>query len=228
MLQFTNVSKTFSNGYLVLSAVNFSIAVGEWVLLTGPSGSGKTTIFKLLLRLLSPSSGNISIKQRNIAHLTKKEIPYLRRYIGMVSQNPLLLPHETIFENVAIPLIVAGYCSEYIKIRVTAALKKVGLLNKSHVLALDLSSGEQKRAEVARAIVTTPQILLVDEPTANVDATTAIEMLDLFKTLHRLGMTVIIATHEPNLLNGQQTKTLIIHSGKILQGDHHVVESFIS
>lgn len=228
MIQFTNVNKTFSNGYVALTALNFSISSGELVLLTGPSGSGKTTIFKLLLRLVNPSSGDIFLSRRNINDITQKELPHLRRYIGMVSQSPLLLPRETVFNNVALPLFVAGYHTQYIKTRANAALKKVGLLNKSHINALDLSSGEQKRAEVARAIVTTPQILLIDEPTANVDANTALEMLDLFKAFHQIGITIIIATHQPYLLGGEQTRTLYMRSGKIYQGDPHAVESFIS
>ena len=224
MIQFSNVSKTYANGYHALNAVNFKIEAGEMVLLTGPSGSGKTTLFNLLLRLTTPTHGYIFVNKRNITQLKRAELPLLRRYIGMVSQNPQLLLDETVYQNIALPLIVCGYKSKEIKLRVTAALEKTGLIDKSQMLALDLSSGEQKRTEIARAIVTTPKILLVDEPTANADATTAQEMLSLFEAFNQIGITIIIATHQNNLLLGRETRSLFIEKGCLQNGERHEVE----
>jgi cell division transport system ATP-binding protein len=225
MIQFTNVSKIYPNGFQALNTVTFSVKAGELVLLTGPSGSGKTTLFKLLLRLTSPSHGFIFVNKRNIAQLKKSQLPHLRRYIGVVSQNSQLIPNLSIFDNVALPLLIEGYRADYVNTRVKAALKKVGLLDKSHLQAMDMSSGEQKRTEVARAVITTPKILLVDEPTANVDATTAIEMLSLLKAFNNVGMTVLIATHQSHLLNGKETRSFIIKNGCLQSRNHHVIQT---
>lgn len=195
------------------------------VLLTGPSGVGKTTLFKLLLRIYHPTQGNIFINQINLAHLKPTQVQELRRYIGMVSQTPQLLMTETVYSNVALPLVIAGNRSTFIRIRTMAALKKVGLIDKSHLQAKETSSGEQKKIEVARAIVTTPKILLVDEPTANVDAATANEMLTLFRTLHKIGITLIIASNHHNILSGKQTDTFLLKAGKLQTGGQHAIDT---
>ncbi len=221
MIQFTNVSKTYSNGYQALNDISFKINAGEMVLLTGPSGSGKTSLLRLLLRLEIPSDGYVFVNKCNIAKLSRSKLPMLRRYIGMVFQHPQLLANETVYHNVALPLLVAGYKPKEVKLRTTAALQKVGLLEKSHLLAASLSSGEQKLTEIARAIATTPRILLVDEPTANVDALTAQEILKLFKAFNQIGITVIIATHQRNLLFTKQTSTLFLKDGCLNAGEQY-------
>ncbi len=214
MIQFVNVSMSYPNGYAALQDVSFTVHEGEMVMLLGPSGAGKTSIFNLLLRLVSPSRGRIFINQKEISRLTSKS-PDLRSDVSMVFQNPQLLPHKNIFDNVALPLRIGGYRRQVVKDRVIAALKKVDLLPKASLNAVDLSSGEKKLAEIARAIVTVPKILLVDEPTSNVDAATAIKILKLFKAFNQVGMTLLIATHQRNLLTGAKTKSLFMRSGKL-------------
>lgn len=215
MIDFINVSMIYPSGYCALRNVSFSIKESEMVMLFGPSGSGKTSIFNLLLRLVTPSQGRILINQQDISRIDIKELPQLRRYISMVFQIPQLLLNETVFNNVALPLLAGGYRQQHINSRVTAALKKTGLLPKAKLKAADLSSGEKKLAEIARAIVTVPKILLVDEPTSNVDAATAIKILKLFKAFNQVGMTLLISTHHQNLLADIPTRALFIHDGTL-------------
>lgn len=217
MIDFLNVSMTYPNGYQALRHVSFSINAGEMVMLCGPSGAGKSSIFNLLLRLVLPSQGRVSVNNTNLCDLKPAELPRLRRYISMVFQNPQLLLEKRVFDNVALPLVVAGYRTPYIHTRVNAALKKVGLLSVAALKAVDLSSGQKKLVEIARAIVTMPKILLVDEPTSNVDADTAIKILELFRAFNQVGITLLVATHQQHLLTGKQVRSLVFQDGVLQQ-----------
>ncbi len=209
MIEFINVSLSYPNGYNALRKVSFSINEGELVLLFGPSGAGKTSIFNLLLGLASPSCGKIQINRQTIQQ------QHLRQHVSMVFQTPQLLPNETIFDNVALPLVVNGYRQAVIKERTVAALKKAGLLAKASLHATDVSSGEKKLAEIARAIVTVPKILLVDEPSSNVDAATAVKILNLFKAFNQVGMTLLIATHHHDLFKNTPVKSMTLRDGQL-------------
>lgn len=209
MIEFNHISMTYPSGYTALNDVSFTIREGDMTVLLGPSGAGKSSIFNLLLCLATPSRGRILINQQDIQKIN------LRGHISMVFQTPQLLNEDNLFENIALPLIIGGYRQQIIRERTTAALKKVGLLAKASLKAKDLSSGERKLTEIARAIVTVPKILLVDEPTSNVDAETAIKMLNLFRAFNDVGMTLLIATHQQDLLKDIATKSLFIRDGKL-------------
>lgn len=198
------------------------IGQGEMVFLTGHSGAGKTTLLKLIMRIESVNGGQIFVDNRNLQRLTEKQIALHRRNIGMIFQNPHLLPNQTIFQNIALPLIISGYRHQEIKRRVRAALDKVGLLNKENALPLELSIGEQQRTGIARAIVNKPPILLADEPTGNLDPDLSMEIMHLFAAFNRVGVTVLIATHDLALIAPLNYRVITLKSGRLInQGYQH-------
>jgi cell division transport system ATP-binding protein len=196
MIQFNNVNKIYPNGHQALTNVNFEIRKGNMVFLTGHSGAGKTTLLKLIMGMEPPTRGQVFLNQKNLAEFSSRHIPYLRRRIGVIFQNPLLVANRTLFENVALPLQVSGYRYIEIQRRVRAALEKVGLLAKEKLYPLALSSGEQQRLSIARAVVNKPEILLADEPTGNLDPHLSLDIMKLFEAFHQVGVTVLIATHD--------------------------------
>ncbi|WP_117236407.1 cell division ATP-binding protein FtsE [Vibrio maerlii] len=201
MIKFDQVSKAYRGGRQALQKVDFHLKKGEMAFLGGHSGAGKSTLLKLICAIERPTDGNIWFNDHNITKIPSKDIPFLRRHIGIVFQDHRLLMDRTIYENVALPLRI-GAVSEYeIKRRVSAALDKTGLLDKAKCLPNQLSGGEQQRVGIARAVVNRPTVLLADEPTGNLDPELSNKVLQLFEEFNRAGVSIILATHDINLVN---------------------------
>ncbi len=200
VIEFENVGLRYGDGPEVLKDVSFSIEPGSFHFLTGPSGSGKTSLLRLLLLSLKPSSGTMSMFGEDITNLKRERLLELRRHIGIVFQEFRLLEHLSTFENVALPLRVLGQSEENYKDNVTELLEWVGLGDRMHAKPALLSGGEKQRAAIARAVIARPEILLADEPTGNVDPALSERLLHLFAELNRMGTTIIVATHELNML----------------------------
>ncbi len=215
MIQFFHVSKSFER-CSALSDVSFRIEKGECVLLTGPSGAGKTTLLKLIFGAEIPDEGQILVQNRNIARLRGSDIPYLRRTMGFVLQDFKLLPLKTVFENVALPLIIQAMSASDVRRKVTEALKAVGLEHKRATRTGVLSAGEQQRVCIARAIINSPMILLADEPTGNLDMDLTVEIAELFKKIHARGTTVMLATHNALVVEHMHGRVMHLQSGKLL------------
>ena len=216
IVQFENVGLRYGIGSEVLRDVTFEIPDNSFQFLTGPSGAGKTSLLKLLFLSLKPSRGLIRVFDQDAATLPKDELLKLRRRIGIVFQEFRLLDHLTTFENVALPLRVAGQEEAKYRADVKELLEWVGLGDKLNVLPPILSGGEKQRAAIARALISQPQILLADEPTGNVDPPLAKRLLRLFQELHRSGTSVVIATHDINLMDQFDARRLILEEGRLL------------
>ena len=215
MIQLFHVSKFFER-CTALHDVTLRIDRGECVLLTGPSGAGKTTLLKLIFGAEIPDEGQILVQNRNIARLREADIPYLRRTMGFVLQNFKLLPKKTVFENVALPLIIQGMSLVESKKRVRGVLKAVGMAHKHANQTGVLSAGEQQRVCIARAIVNDPIILLADEPTGNLDTTLTAEIVELFKTINAQGTTVLLATHNQTVVTEMNGRVLHLQGGRMM------------
>lgn len=216
MIEFKQVCKRYSNGKDALSQVSFQIEAGELTFLTGHSGAGKSTLLKLLTLIERPSQGQIIIDNQNLNGIARGGIPYYRRKIGMVFQNHQLLFDRTVYDNVALPLIIAGYSPKDAGRRVRAALDKVGLLSKENQLPIALSGGEQQRVGIARAVVNKPPILLADEPTGNLDPALSAEIMDLFDQFSQVGVSVLVATHDLALIARYSHRLLSLHEGRLI------------
>ncbi|ARD20561.1 MULTISPECIES: cell division ATP-binding protein FtsE [Shewanella] len=219
MIHFEQVSKIYPGGQKALSEVNFRLHQGEMAFLTGHSGAGKSTLLKLITVIERASAGKVSINGHDIAKLGKKHVPYLRRNIGMIFQNHHLLMDKSVFDNVALPLVIEGFSHGEIRKRVAGALDMVGLYGKERHLPVMLSGGEQQRVGIARAIVNKPPLLLADEPTGNLDPKLSMDILRLFETFHDAGTSVLIATHDLGLIARMKYRTLTLRQGKMLGGD---------
>ena len=216
MIEFKNVSKTYNNRDYVLNDVNLRIEDGEFVFIVGKSGSGKTTLTKLLMREEKVTSGRIIINGFRLDKMRSGKVPYLRREIGMVFQDFRLFPKKTVYENVAFAMEVIGANSKTIKKRVPFFLNLVGLSGKTKSFPTQLSGGEQQRVALARAIVNSPEIIIADEPTGNLDPETSREIMELLMTFNeKLGKTVIVVTHEQNLVNMYNKRVITIGEGGI-------------
>ena len=215
MIQLFHVSKFFER-CTALHDITLRIDRGECVLLTGPSGAGKSTLLKLIFGAEIPDEGQILVQNRNIARLREADIPYLRRTMGFVLQNFKLLPKKTVFENVALPLIIQGVSTTESKKRVREVLKAVGIAHKHTIQAGVLSAGEQQRVCIARAIVNNPIILLADEPTGNLDMSLTSEIVELFKTITARGTTVLLATHNQTVVEEMNGRVLYLQAGRMV------------
>lgn len=215
VIQFDNVYKTYGRGQDALRNVSFTIDEGEFVFLTGHSGAGKSTLLRLVALIEAASRGQVIVDGRNLDRIRTAEVPYYRRRIGFIFQEHRLLPDRSVFDNVALPLVVAGHRTTEINKRVRAALDKVGLLSKEKTAPRSLSSGEQQRVGIARAVVNRPQILLADEPTGNLDPALSIEILKLFGQFNDIGVTVVIATHDLELIRHQQHRRIALAAGQL-------------
>ena len=214
MIELENVSMTYPGGNEALKNVNINIEKGEFVFIVGSSGSGKTTLFRLLLKEMDPTAGNITVAGYDYGKMRKKDVPKLRRRIGVVFQNFRLLKDRTIYENVAFAQRVIQTPGRYIRRRVPAMLTLVGLADKYKSYPKELSGGEQQRVAMARALVNNPDIILADEPTGNLDSASSKEILQILKNMHEQGKTVILITHD-NGIAAQARRVVRIIDGKI-------------
>jgi cell division transport system ATP-binding protein len=218
MIHFDNVSKRYPGGHEALRGVNLRLEAGELAFLTGHSGAGKSTLLKLLMLLERPTAGALLINGKNVSRLSNYRIPSYRRQLGVVFQDHQLLMDRTVFANVALPLQVAGYSRKETGRRVRAALDSVGLLSKEKQSPLALSGGEQQRVGIARAVVHKPRILLADEPTGNLDPKLSAEIMNLFQRFQDVGVTVLIATHDIDLINRLNHRIVRLEQGSVANG----------
>jgi cell division transport system ATP-binding protein len=217
MIQFSEVYKRYPNNHEALSGLSFNIDHGEMAFLIGHSGAGKSTLLKLIALIERSSHGQVLINNQNLSSMPKRKIPYYRRQIGLVFQDHYLLHDRTVFDNVALPLVIAGENHREIGRRVRAALDKVGLLGKERNLPIALSGGEQQRVGIARAVVNRPPILLADEPTGNLDPKLSQDIMQLFEQFNQVGVTVFIATHDHALINTLPYRQVVLHQGRLAQ-----------
>lgn len=215
MIHFQHVSKRYPNGYLALDNVSFQMNAGELVFLTGHSGAGKSTILKLIAAIEPVRQGQIIVGHHHLNPLKTRHIPELRQKIGIILQTPNLLADRPIFDNIALPMIVSGAPYREIKSRVRAVLGKLDLHNKEKCFPDELSSGEQQRVGIARAIINKPSLLLADEPTGNLDHKLATEIMELFQQFNQLGMTMLIASHDLALVHQLKHRVLVLAGGKL-------------
>ena len=220
MIQFTNVFMTYPSGNKALQDINLIIEKGEMVYISGRSGAGKSTLLKLINLIDRHTRGQIIVKGQNLERISRKRIPMFRRNVGFIFQNHRLLDDRTIFDNVALPLIIAGSNHQEVKRRVQAALDKVDLLSKINSYPMELSGGEQQRIGVARAVVNRPAILIADEPTGNLDPMLSWEMMKLFEQFNQVGVTVLIASHELDMIKHMNKRIIILNKGRILNNDN--------
>ena len=218
MIRFDQVSKRYPGGHEALRGVSFQVAVNEMVFLTGHSGAGKSTLLKLMMVMERPTHGQILINGQNLRGFPSRKIPALRRDIGVVFQNHQLLFDRSVFNNVALPLIIAGFQPRDVGRRVRAALDKVGLLSKEKQLPITLSGGEQQRVGIARAVVNKPKILLADEPTGNLDPELSAEIMHLFEQFNQVGVTVLIASHDLSLIARLPYRMITLQKGSLVSG----------
>lgn len=216
MIRFDNISKRYSNGYEALSGLDFDVAPGEMLFLTGRSGAGKSTLLKLIMLMERPTEGQLFIQRRNLSGVKGAQIAYHRRKVGVVFQNHQLLFDRTVFDNVALPLQIAGYQPRELARRVRAALDKVDLLDKERQHPIALSGGEQQRVGIARAVVNKPPLLLADEPTGNLDPGLSADIMRLFKQFNDVGVTVLIASHDIALIRRMQRRVLTLADGQLI------------
>jgi cell division transport system ATP-binding protein len=218
MIKFDQISKRYPGGHEALKGVSFHIERDEMVFLTGHSGAGKSTLLKLMMVMERPTQGQVLINGQNLKGLSDRKIPALRRDIGVVFQNHQLLFDRSVFDNVALPLIIAGYQPREVGRRVRAALDKVGLLTKEKQMPVTLSGGEQQRVGIARAVVNKPKILLADEPTGNLDPELSAEIMHLFEQFNQVGVTVLIASHDLSLIARLPYRMMTLRQGQLVSG----------
>jgi cell division transport system ATP-binding protein len=215
MISFSQVYKRYPNGYEALKNISFSLEAGEMALITGHSGAGKTTLLRLIAAIERPTSGSIIVNGQNVSTLKGGAIPFLRRNLGLVFQDQKILFDRNVFQNVLLPLQISGFGSKAATRRVRAALDKVGLLNREKAWPITLSGGEQQRLCIARAIVNRPSILIADEPTSNLDADYARDIMDMFVSFNQVGVAILIATHDVELLGSMQQRILTLNHGEL-------------
>lgn len=219
MIQFTNVSKIYQNGARALVDVNLKIGKGDFVFLVGPSGAGKSTLIKLFYRDETPTRGQVMINGKNLVRMKEREVPYLRRNIGVIFQDFKLLPNKKVQENVAFALEVIGVSRNEIQTRTRMALELVGLAGKENAYPHELSGGEQQRVCVARAIINNPALLVADEPTGNLDPETAWGIMDLLYNINKRGTTIVMATHAKEIVNKMQKRVIAIENGRVARDE---------
>jgi len=219
MIRFDNVSKRYPGGHEALSNVSFHLPRGEMAYLTGHSGAGKSTLLKLIALIERPSRGNLLLDGVNLSSVSNRKIPFIRRNIGIIFQNHHLLYDRPVFDNVALPLVIAGYQHREIGKRVRAALDQVGLLNKEKADPITLSGGEQQRVGIARAIVHKPGLLLADEPTGNLDPELSREIMELFARFNQVGVSVLIASHDLDLIKTMGNPVISLSNGRLAHND---------
>jgi cell division transport system ATP-binding protein len=215
LVSFSSVAKRYAGGQEALRDVTFSVEAGEMVFLTGRSGAGKSTLLKLIPAIERPTSGTVLVQGQNVAALKRAAIPYLRRNVGLVFQDQKLLYDRSVYDNVMLPLAFSDHAPREAARRARAALDKVGLLARERANPVQLSGGEQQRLAIARAVVNRPAILIADEPTANLDAEAAFRVIDIFTDFNRVGVVVLIATHDRGLIERSGRRMLVLEGGRI-------------
>jgi len=218
MIRLEHVYKRYANGRDALTDLTLEVGRGEMVFLTGHSGAGKSTLLKLLALIERPSRGQLIVNNQNVAGVSSRKIPLYRRQVGMVFQDHKLLYDRTVFDNVALPLVIAGIGSREIAKRVRAALDQVGLLGREQSTPLELATGEQQRVGIARAVVSKPPILIADEPTGNLDPDLSLEVMRLFRRFNEVGTTVLVASHDVHLIEQFGLRGIRLEGGR-LQND---------
>jgi cell division transport system ATP-binding protein len=217
LVELRSVSKTYPNGTVALRDVNLKIDKGEFVFLVGPSGSGKSTLVKLLLKEEDVSEGEVYVNGYDVSSMTRNEVPYLRRSLGVVFQDFRLLPNKTVYENVAFAMVITESLPKEIRRQVPMALALVGLSRKANMYPNQLSGGEQQRVALARALVNNPSLLIADEPTGNLDPETSWEIMKLLSEVNHRGTTVIVATHEKSIVDEMKKRVVSISKGLIVR-----------
>lgn len=217
MIRFEHVYKRYPNGREALADLKFQVNAGEMVFLTGHSGAGKSTLLKLIALVERPTRGQLVVNDQNIATLGPRKVPAFRRQIGMVFQDHRLLADRTVFDNVALPLVIAGVSEREIAKRVRAALDQVTLLGREQNLPAELSTGEQQRVGIARAVVSKPLILIADEPTGNLDPELSLEVMRIFRRFNEVGVTVLIASHDIGLIEQFGSRRIRLEGGRIVE-----------
>ena len=216
MIRFDNVTKRYDGSGDALRNLSFEIDRGDLVFLTGSSGAGKSTLLRLIALIERPTRGQVFVDGQNVGRLSKRAVPPHRRKLGIVFQDNKLLPDRSTFDNVALPLVIAGVSDREIPRRVRAALDQVGLLKKEKQSPRTLSTGEQQRVGIARAVVTRPRLLIADEPTGNLDPWLSLEIMKLFGRFNEIGVTMLIATHDLNLLDRMKGRRMQLANGELV------------
>ena len=219
MIQVENLSKRFASGQEALKGLSLSVDRGEMVFVTGHSGAGKSTLLRLIALIERPTSGQVIVDGQNTRRVSRRRIPAYRRHLGMVFQDHKLLFDRPVFENVALPLVIAGVRHRDAARKVRAALDQVGLLRKERQLPDTLSSGEQQRVGIARAIVTRPKLLIADEPTGNLDPDLSLEVMRIFRRFNEVGVTLLIASHDLMLIDQLGCRSIALENGSLQQPD---------
>jgi cell division transport system ATP-binding protein len=215
MIRFAHVFKRYANGREALADLSLDVDSGEMVFLTGHSGAGKSTLLKLVALIERPTRGQLIVGGQNVATVARRAVPQFRRRVGMVFQDHKLLADRTVFDNVALPRVIAGIGSREIAKRVRASLEQVGLLARERSRPLELSTGEQQRVGIARAVVSKPPILIADEPTGNLDPDLSIEVMNIFRRFNEVGVTVLIASHDLNLIERYPVRRVALEAGRM-------------
>ena len=216
MIQFTNVVKTYQQGNNALNGASMQIEDGEFAFLVGPSGSGKSTIIKLITGELKPTSGTVHVNGYSLERIRKREVPFLRRTVGVVFQDFRLIENMTVYQNVAFAMRVIGAREREIKERVPYVLELVGMTDKQHRHPGELSGGEQQRLAIARALVNNPSTIIADEPTGNLDPVMSVEIMSLLQEINNLGTTMLVVTHAKDLVERFANRTIVINNGVIV------------
>lgn len=219
MIHMKNVSKEYENGSVALHDINVDIEPGEFVFIVGPSGAGKSTFIRLLLREVLPSSGELYVNGKDVIDMPRSEVPYLRRELGVIFQDFRLLPDKTVAENVAFAMRVIEAPRRETQHSVNSVLDIVGLRPKYRCFPSQLSGGEQQRVAIARAIVNKPSIVIADEPTGNLDPSTSWEIMDIFKRINAGGTTIVMATHDKNIVDAMKKRVIAIEDGRIVRDE---------
>lgn len=216
MIRMNDVTMVYDNGTRAVNKANLRVDEGEFVFLVGASGSGKTTMIKLLTAEVRPTEGRVLVNNYNVGEMKKRQIPYLRRTLGVVYQDFRLIKNKTVYENVAFAMRTIGARSKAIKERVPYVLELVGLADKAQIKPMNLSGGEQQRVAIARALVNNPRLIIADEPTGNLDPARSLELMTLFEKINELGTTVLIVTHEKGLVDEFEKRVVMIDKGEVV------------
>lgn len=219
MIHMRNVCKEYENGSVALKNINVDIEPGEFVFIVGPSGAGKSTFIRLLLREVLPSSGELYVSGKDVVNMTRNEVPFLRRKLGVIFQDFRLLPEKTVAENVAFAMQVIEAPRRTMQHSVNSVLDIVGLRPKYRSFPSQLSGGEQQRVAIARAIVNKPSIVIADEPTGNLDPSTSWEIMDIFRRINANGTTIVMATHDKNIVDTMKKRVIAIEDGRIVRDE---------